>query len=306
MKPIPHGDESVGTFADVPYRPDVAAIALDVDDDDDDPEDRVRALGISREEEPTALALTIWARQVNTEKKFQPPFVAALRKIFKEQRDDVLMKLAELMPRARVSAEDLFDPADWVEIYEKRTVPILRATFESVGTDTVAELSQSEFVFNQAVKDTVDKQAARMIENVLKTTKDSISEQLRLGISNGEGSGQIAKRIQGVFKGASKHRARTIARTEIGRANSAAQLEGFEQSGVVEGKVWNHSLAANARENHLAMDGTEVTRGDSFLIPAGDTTPAEHADAPRIALGGGDLSAGNTINCRCFLTPVVG
>jgi hypothetical protein len=78
-----------------------------------------------------------------------------------------------------------------------------------------------------------------------------------------------------------------------------AQVDSFEASGVVEGKEWNTSRDKFVRDAHL-IDGQTQGLDSPFILDDG-----ELADAPGIGAHGSELSAGNTINCRCFITPVL-
>ena len=89
-------------------------------------------------------------------------------------------------------------------------------------------------------------------------------------------------------------RARAIARTEIGAATQAAQIEGYTQTGVVERQMWNTSLDSDVRDSHT-IEGQTVELGGDFVLQDGDIGPS-----PRSPL----FAVGNRVNCRCFVTPV--
>jgi uncharacterized protein with gpF-like domain len=65
---------------------------------------------------------------------------------------------------------------------------------------------------------------------------------------------------------------------------------------------WNTSLDDAVRDTHIPMEGVVEKVGDPFVVP-GVGGGSELAAAPRQGFDGSLLSAGNTINCRCFLTP---
>lgn len=293
MEPADWGDEPAGTFADAPYRPD-ARYSLEESSGSTTDDPRNRAEDDRPDRVITLLMRATWERQVNASKTYEPPFIRALRKIFKAQRDDVLSNLEDLAPRARVNADDIFDPREWDAMYKKHTEPVRVAAFEAVAVGTLAELGDVSFVFTEEVQKAIRLQGAEMVKHIGDTTKADIARELHAAVVNGESSSQVAKRIRGVFSQAADHRARAIARTEIGKASTTAQLEGFDQSGVVEKKQWNHSLNPEGRIEHVALDGEIVGKDEYFSVGG------EAALGPRVG-----LSAGNTINCQCFLTPVL-
>jgi hypothetical protein len=300
--PVPWGDEPVGKIGEVPYdatsfeitEDEPAALGAEVDEE----EEEERALSGSRAAFFTPAAE--WQRQVMREKKFIPLFLRAMQAIFRAQRIDVLKKLEALEERARVvTPEDIFPPGEWWKIFKLRVDPIREKAFVEIGSTTLAGLGVEEtFIFTEAMQQALRQEGAQLVQTTYRTTKKRIARQLMLGAEAGEGIEQIAQRITGVFNGRRKE-ARTIARTEMLKASQKAQLEGFDQSGVVEKKRWNTSMDDAVRETHRNIEEPVVGLHDSFVLGDG-----ERAEAPGVGLGGGALSAGNSINCRCFLTPV--
>lgn len=253
-----------------------------------------------------------WERQIQREKKFVPLFTQLMRKIFKRQRDVVLKRLADAIPRgwidthppfakaiaARISADQLFSVAEWDEIFAP-TEALRTTAFTEIIEATLGELGGvAEFSFTETQAEFLREQGGALIKNVNKTTRNLISQQLEQATLGGESVDQIAARIKGVFQTRNKH-ARTIARTEVLKSSQVAQTTAYEVSGVVEQKMWNTSLDDAVREEHIATEGQVVGLNESFTLGDG-----EQADAPGVGAGGAPLSAGNAINCRCFLTPV--
>lgn len=295
----PWGKDPVGTFAEVPYTG-TAAEPRSI-------RSRSRAfVPASREaeaepepREPTPLMRSAYARISQADAAHRPPFVKELRKIFRKQLADVLANIDKL--RSRIKAGDVFDPDEWFDEYKKTVEPIRGAAFVAVATDTLAELVTSEYVHKESVIKALERQGAQMVQHIGQTTKNDIARVLRDAAEAGEGTGPIIKGIKSVFKHATDVRARTIAQHEIGKASSMAQLEGFDQSGVVSEKQWNHSfIPEDARENHIAIDGQIRNTNESFDLGGG-----VQADAPRVGVGGGELEASESIKCACFVTPVV-
>jgi len=312
------GELPVATIGQQPYDPDaITELSMDVptaieDEEPEEPEEE-------EDEEPRArtrgqwfTAKAEWARQIKREKKWVPLMLRAVRSILKDQLRSVLNALDDQEPRSRVTAETLFDPHDWENLFELRTESLRSIAFQEIMRETLVGLGVEEaFIFTEQMQAVLRDQGAQMIRQVNTTTgkriakaiSDSqaadIAAQLEVGTGAGEGIDQIAKRIQGVFKVRRKE-ARTIARTEILKASQTAQLEGFELSGVVEKKQWNTSLDAAVRDEHAYAEGQIRVLGAPFDLAG------EAADAPGVGAGGGSLSAGNSINCRCFVTPVMG
>ena len=297
--PVPWGDDPAAPFSIAPYRPDER---FDLEEDDGtDTEDRRRARRRStRERVITPQIREAWARVVQTEKRFIPPFIRELRAVFRLQEDDTIKNWEDVTSRARAGVEEIFSVDGWFDEFNEHTEPVRKTAFVDTATDTLADLSETEFEFTKAAEKTLRKQGAAMVVNINQTTQEKIARQLGIGQSKGESVDQISGRIRKVFRERSRAQSRVIARTEILKAGQSAQLEGFDQSGVVERKTWNTSLDPEVRDSHAMTEGQEVDADEAFTLGDG-----ERADAPGVGEGGSQLSAGNAISCRCFVTPVI-
>jgi SPP1 gp7 family putative phage head morphogenesis protein len=255
-----------------------------------------------------------WQRQIAREKKFVPAFLRAMRTIFRDQEKLVLKKLEDEAdaPRARaIDPELLIDSEEWGRMFAVRVEPIRQKAFLDTAIATVEGLGgdESTFIFTDAMRKMLRKDGARLVKQVNATTgkrlaaavteaeAEIIALELEGGVVAGQATETIAKRIQSVFAVRRKE-ARTIARTEILKASQSAQLESYQVMDV-EQKQWNTMRDSEVRDSHDYAEGQIVDVGESFDLGG------EAADAPGIGAGGGGLSAGNSINCRCFLTPVV-
>lgn len=309
------GDDPVATIGQLPYDPEgFAALAADVpgslgddepDDETDDDEPRVLPAVARKRMRAYFSPDNEWQRQIRREKKFVPAMLKAVRSIFRDQQASVLSKLSaqDDEPRARIISADpdaLIDSEEWERLFRIRVEPIRQGSFREIMLETMTGLgAEDAFLFTDAMREMLEDQGAQLVKNANNTTKRHIAAELKIGTGAGEGVDQIAKRIEGVFRVRSKVHARTIARTEILKASQTAQLAGFESSGVVERKAWNTNRDPEVRDAHAFAEG-QSRELDGFFDLGG-----ELADAPGIGAGGSALSAGNSINCRCFLTPVL-
>jgi uncharacterized protein with gpF-like domain len=259
-----------------------------------------------------------WKRQIHREKKFVPAMLRAMRSIFRDQLRSVLQKLAEqqgaprailIDPARSIDPDLLFDPDEWERLFAVRVEPLRESAFLETAGATVAGLGgdESAFVFTNAIQKSLKEHGARLVKQVNATTgkrlaqvvseyeADVIASAIGEGVAAGEAPLSIAKRIEKVFKVRNKE-ARTIARTEVLKSTQMAQLEAFDVM-EVERKQWNCSFR-NSRDPHKAAHGDVVDAGQPFYLDG------ELADAPGIGAGGSQLSAANSINCQCFVTPV--
>ena len=322
LDPVDWGEEPVGKLGEVPYDPNsyempgIADGAIADEEPEpptegepfDEEEERNRGNGSALFFDPRAE----WDRVVQREKKYMPPMSRAMRIIFRKQRDDVLKKLDALTPRARVTADELFDPEDqrWAKLFKLMVEPTREDAFLEIISETLSGFGIEEFVFTDVLRQKLIEHGAELVKHANRTTQKAIqrgiTRALLEGADAGEGIDQIAKRIQKntrrEFAIRSKQ-ASTIARTEVGRAASSAHIEGYKIAGVEEQR-WNTSMDDAVRDTHKEMESVTTPVGVPFTIPSVAGIPAEMSDGPRLGAGGVPLSAANSINCRCFLTPV--
>lgn len=98
--------------------------------------------------------------------------------------------------------------------------------------------------------------------------------------------------VQTILGGASRTRATTIVRTELGRAFAVAADKRKDQAvaaGVEMDKVWRRSGKLHPRVSHALADGQRVAADEPFLVGGVKIMYPHDPAAP----------AGHTINCGC-------
>jgi SPP1 gp7 family putative phage head morphogenesis protein len=137
----------------------------------------------------------------------------------------------------------------------------------------------SRFVLNSVLFKDLEDRAEFLADSINDTTylkiAEIVSTNMHLGIPS------VSEAIK-----ESDTRAITIARTEAGYITSLGTQMAYNQSEVVEGKIWLTSLDDKVRDEHQINEGEIVGKGEVF--PNGEAFPAEH-----------------TINCRCTIAPVI-
>lgn len=309
----PWGALPVGSVADVPY--DGSAPELFPADDSPPEPPRAEPAPAAREDAPARRlpsAPVMFARLLAREKQWAPKYeravasvwdrqrkaaVAALRKAWDDEPRTALLELARAVlaepddfERAFVTVGDIFEPEKWQGVWAQFTDSLRVAIFTSSASAALADFSPKPFKLSTTAANSLRKVGARMVKRIDFATKRKVAGQLAAGLEEGESVDQIASRINGVFN--DRKRARTIARTEVGRAHSAGTIEGWESSGVVEGKTWNTSQDAWVRDSHQ-IDGQTVPLQGQFTLRDG-----QKADGPLDA----SLPPEDSINCRCFAT----
>jgi hypothetical protein len=128
-----------------------------------------------------------------------------------------------------------------------------------------------------------------LAQNISNTTKALIVEILSEGQREGWGIERIVKEIRSRTQIDNRRRARTIARTEIGRAANVGKILAAKTLEVAMDKKWIGAKDARERASHWAMNDESVDMDEPFsngmMAPGDPSAPAKE-----------------TINCRCTLT----
>jgi phage portal protein BeeE len=148
------------------------------------------------------------------------------------------------------------------------------------------------------------------ISAITETTYTRIRELVSTGLADGASSSEMASWLI-LDEGFSPARALRIARTETTRAVSAGQERGFQsiedETGTSLRRQWLSARGPGTREEHWALDGQEIDRGQSFSIPAaGNGHASDPAFVGLVASAPGGFGvAAQDCNCRCTVVPVV-
>ena len=140
-----------------------------------------------------------------------------------------------------------------------------------------------------------------------KTTRDDLLKLISTAVSEGYSTDQTAEEIRNLFgkymdNGEKLSRSEMIARTETGKIRSLITRDVYAQDDLVDGMEWLTAQDAFVRGvdpkddfSHISADGQVVPKGAKFKVSG------EYLEYPGDPSG----SAGNTIQCRCVILPVV-
>jgi len=133
------------------------------------------------------------------------------------------------------------------------------------------------------------------------TMFDNLRAVLQEAVNEGVGVPEMASRIRDLQPGYERYKADRVARTETVGANNKGSLEGYRQNDI-EKKEWLTALDEKVRGlnpqdkfNHAAANGQVRPIDKPFAVSG------QALDHPGDQRG----SAGNVVNCRCVLLPVV-
>lgn len=177
------------------------------------------------------------------------------------------------------------DYQDWVGLLYDATKDGINNIYETSGKEALAEVGVDIGfdVDNPAAIDYLNNHALEMATQVGETIKEDLTLQLMQGIETGASVRDTADAISSFFESEGDWRSKRIARTETIRAYSQGSLQGYIQSGVVEGVYWMPDDQACPICLQNAGDGV-IKLGSTFS--SGDTAPPAHP------------------NCECAIAPV--
>lgn len=255
-----------------------------------------------------AQLVAVW-RQVDAVKAAgEKPLVAAARKLFSDQQDDVVARLATwwskkaagpvvLRGEGDALAGVVFDLAKWAAQIDARFGPLIRAALRegyeagALRVDLQAEGAPDTEMTRQTVAESVAR-----TRGVNETTAARLARTLTEGITGGDSLAQLEARVRSVFTSARGYRARLIAQAAASPAFEAGQVAAFEEAGI-ETHAWLSQRDKRVRGAHDDADGQSVALGSPF------TVGGQEMRFP----GDGSLgaSAGNRIGCRCTTRPEI-
>lgn len=199
------------------------------------------------------------------------------------------------LTRASKSIISSFSRDSMILSYNRITLDIKRVLDRGTGVDVVLNWGMlNPDVIKASVENPLYLTA---MEDLKSSAMIQVKRELTQGLIEGQSYYKIGKRIKERLD-VSASRARTIARTEAGRAWSAghdAAHERAEALGIDVDKVWLATLDARTRDSHRTMDQQKADKHGLFTLPGG-----EKVKGPR--LGG---PASEVVNCRCRMVTVV-
>jgi SPP1 gp7 family putative phage head morphogenesis protein len=173
----------------------------------------------------------VYAARTEAEEK---PFIRTLRKLFEEQRDEVISNLQQFN-----NAD--FDEVKAIEKFETAFKPLIHDVFLEHYTSTIEGLKpehphthavkQDEFLSQDALE-WIATRSLSMAKMVNGTTKEQLRLALAEGFQAGEGVDELTARIRSFYQDGFERRAPLVARTEVIAASAQGSIKGYEDMAV--------------------------------------------------------------------------
>ena len=168
-----------------------------------------------------------------------------------------------------------------------------RAAGGELVSDLIVKAAPPD-LFIQATVNWLKFNGAERVRNITDTSRAEIGNQIRIGVSKGEGRQQIADRIVKHRRSITPERAQTIARTEVHTAANYGSLVAAREVRVPMRKVWVAQADGRTRASHAAAAGQEQPLAAAFTV--GGYRMMHPGDSSMGA------PAALIVNCRCVMS----
>ena len=242
----------------------------------------------------------------------------SIKKISEKQKADFNIAIKELKELNDATINNLVNDYFTKDVDEKVKHSLAGAWLESMRAGrenakkimsvkkditTIDDVTITNEMFNQWV----ERYGLVKSEELNQTSKKKLLEKLRgiltEGIEEGDSVEVLKKKLkegaESVYEELSTVRAKMIARTETGSSVNIGQVATYKASGV-EQKEWLSTFDNRTRDSHLAMAGKIANIDETFEVENMEGG-IDNMLYPLDPNG----SAGNTVNCRCTILPVI-
>lgn len=204
----------------------------------------------------------------------------------------------DLRAQVKLSVEEVFDLIAETARFEEVFRAVVEEMIGDAGAAEMLRLNPDEDfdLARPEVQAAIDEVLGEMAEKVNDTTYTDLVDLFQEAERAGESLPEIQERLSAYFEGRkSDASTERIARTTTVGADSRGAVESYGQSGVVDEVAWLAALDARTRPAHVDAHGQRRKLGEQFDV-GGERL--RHPGDPR-------GSAGNIINCRCSVMPIV-
>ena len=246
-----------------------------------------------------------WQAKSVVFEEFKPKMKAKMNDAFNQQEKQVKADLKSSKDyETKVKPSDLFLNK---KAEQKRLLGLFTPTIELLMQDSGDEtfeflgVAGSLDVDSEAVQSFIKSRTIKFADATTKTTNEAIKTAIGEGITEGESTSQLSKRISNIFGEARNYRSDRVAVSETTRFNVEATEQSFIDSGVVEAKEWivNPGNCPYCAE----FEGKIVGLGNSFA-KKGDVIGG--AGVPDIDLSYETIQNPPLhVSCACDLVPVL-
>lgn len=280
---------------------------MDLEDNENEPQARAVKAVYKAPVYGSAEHKTLWQKKQSDLDEPVVEMQKKLKKFFQDQQSAVMRNLRKSKQYGRgkfkltkaPEPEELFDKEAWEKEFKRR---FRQDVIDAFSAAALRELT--ELVPSNAPGLTPSPAAIAAVKNILNTvankttdtTWNNLVDILAQAEADGLGIPAIQELLNDYFGGRkSDFETERIARTTVNGADNAGALEGYKESGVVEGQTWISALTDRTRETHAQAHGQTVGLDEEFEVGG------ESLKYP----GDPDGDPSEIINCLCTTIPNV-
>lgn len=246
---------------------------------------------------------------MRNQERYERKYKKVVKPVFKDQRTEALFNLeAHASSLTKAAEQKLFDDAAYDALLVKALTPMLTDLTKTQGGLALifAGDSENEFHLTSQILANLQRGTQKMASNFNDETLTRLNGTLAEGIQNGEGLGDLKKRVNTVYDDIDGHRAERIARTETLKASNAATLDAYRQTGYVTAKGW--SVNPGACPFCSEFDGKTVPLDEDFLGLGENYGYTNEAGEEITRTNDYDTVETPPLhpNCRCTIVPIYG
>lgn len=240
-------------------------------------------------------------------KPFEKKFKEASQKLFDEQKMRATIAVRKIKSlhdainkktKIKWKGADILNADGEIKLTIDLFMPLFKDLIATAGAEALKYIGSATDFDTEKAADFIKKNTTRFAKEVTAKTAQDLRTLIAAGVDQGESINELTGRVQN-YVGFSESRSETIARTETIRGGAEADVEAWDQSGLVKSMIWYTALDERVDDFCALLHGTEVDLGSEFMD---QDQLLELGVEP---YGGGLNTPPAHPNCRCLLLPVL-
>ena len=258
-------------------------------------------------------------------KRYEKKLLKSSRKMFDRQKEQIVKWLKQNNPneekhyikaltqkiKTKGWEDEMVEWENEKELYQQEIATLQRTIIETVGLEEynslIADDSQTFNTNAQSIEKFILSSSELASATITDETKKQIKATLSEAIHNGETLNEMTARVEETFGTMATKRAQMIAQTEVATALNQADIEAWEQTGLVEMKEWFTGEDEKTCGYCKEMDGKVISLQGKFFNKGDKIEFIDGKDhSHHMNLDYRDIAAPPIHpHCRCALLPVL-
>jgi len=163
---------------------------------------------------------------------------------FRKVENTIVSNIPVDLKSVKIGVDDAlsgwFDIVAWNVALDKEIAPQVEAIFLAGGKTGISSVAQDVYFEPKSPRAVmaINTRRAGAVQSVNGTIAKNLRKRIGAELAEGHGGRALRKSVRGLFKDLKTYQVDAIARTESLWSFNAGALEGYKQSGMVEGKEW--------------------------------------------------------------------